>query len=153
MIEVGHHSIFQIYGISFHFDTIVSLFLVSLIIITLAIVIRFSVLRGFHACRNKISLSQTAVELCLDSLKGIPTEILGERGLPYVPFISTLFIFILFCNLFGLLPVNAFYELFLEKSFGHIPELSAPTANINITGGLAVFVFFASHYFLVSSVE
>ncbi len=46
----------------------------------------------------------------------------------YVPFLWTLFLFILFCNLLGLVPYGG-----------------SPTANIYATGGLALCVFFAIH--------
>jgi len=46
----------------------------------------------------------------------------------YVPFLWTLFLFILFCNLFGMLPY-----------------LGSPTASISVTGALAVCAFLAIH--------
>jgi len=54
---------------------------------------------------------------------------LGEHDADkYVPFLWTLFLFILFCNLLGLFPYGG-----------------SPTANIFATGGLALIVFFAIH--------
>jgi F-type H+-transporting ATPase subunit a len=46
----------------------------------------------------------------------------------YVPFLWTLFLFIMFCNLLGLVPYGG-----------------SPTANIYATGALALVVFFAIH--------
>jgi F-type H+-transporting ATPase subunit a len=46
----------------------------------------------------------------------------------YVPFLWTMFLFILVCNLLGM-----------------IPFMGSPTGNIFVTGGLAVCVFFAIH--------
>ncbi len=46
----------------------------------------------------------------------------------YVPFLWTLFLFILVCNLLGLVPYGG-----------------SPTANIYVTGALAICVFFAIH--------
>jgi F-type H+-transporting ATPase subunit a len=51
-------------------------------------------------------------------------ETIGEKGMAWFPFIATLFFFILFCNLLGLVP----------KGF-------AATSNINVTASLAVVVF------------
>lgn len=51
-------------------------------------------------------------------------DTIGEAGLPWFPFIATLFLFILICNLLGLIP----------GSF-------TPTSNINVTAALAVLVF------------
>jgi F-type H+-transporting ATPase subunit a len=51
-------------------------------------------------------------------------ETMGKEGLPWFPFIATLFLFILTCNLLGLIP----------GSF-------TATSNINVTATLAVVVF------------
>jgi F-type H+-transporting ATPase subunit a len=54
---------------------------------------------------------------------------LGEHDADrFVPFLWTLFLFILICNLLGL-----------------VPYAGSPTANIYATGGLALCVFFAIH--------
>lgn len=50
--------------------------------------------------------------------------VLGHGGERYVPFTLTLFFFILFCNLFGLIPYG-----------------STPTGNIMVTGTLALITF------------
>jgi F-type H+-transporting ATPase subunit a len=54
-------------------------------------------------------------------------EIMGEDGLVWFPFIATLFFFILFCDLLGL-----------------VPKMFTPTSNINVTATLAVIVFICS---------
>ena len=51
-------------------------------------------------------------------------EILGEEGMKWFPFIATLFFFILFCNLLGL-----------------VPKMFTATSNINVTASLAIVVF------------
>jgi F-type H+-transporting ATPase subunit a len=51
-------------------------------------------------------------------------EILGEEGMSWFPFIATLFFFILFCNLLGL-----------------VPKMFTATSNINVTASLAAVVF------------
>ena len=50
--------------------------------------------------------------------------IMGEDGKKYLPFLLTLFFFILFCNLLGLVPYSA-----------------TATGNINVTAGLALCSF------------
>jgi F-type H+-transporting ATPase subunit a len=49
---------------------------------------------------------------------------MGERGKPFLPYFLTIFFFILFCNLFGLLPYSA-----------------TPTGNISVTAALALCSF------------
>lgn len=53
---------------------------------------------------------------------------LAEGADPYVPFLTTLFLFIFICNLFGMFPF-----------------LPSPTAHIYVTGALAMVVFFVVH--------
>jgi F-type H+-transporting ATPase subunit a len=62
--------------------------------------------------------------------QGLVVEILGEEGIAWFPFIATLFFFILFCNLLGLVPI--------------FPGFTA-TSNINVTASLAAVVFICTH--------
>lgn len=62
--------------------------------------------------------------------QGLVVEILGEEGIAWFPFIATLFFFVLFCNLLGLVPV--------------FPGITA-TSNINVTASLAAVVFICTH--------
>jgi F-type H+-transporting ATPase subunit a len=48
----------------------------------------------------------------------------GHGGEKYIPLVLSLFFFILFCNLFGLIPYG-----------------STPTGNVNVTGALAILTF------------
>lgn len=57
-----------------------------------------------------------------------------ERGRKYLPFLWTLFFFILFSNMFGLLP-SPFYP------GDHTDALAVATADLAVTGGLAILVF------------
>lgn len=50
--------------------------------------------------------------------------VLGHGGAPYIPFVLTLFFFILFCNLFGLVPYG-----------------STATGNVSVTATLALITF------------
>jgi len=56
----------------------------------------------------------------------IAEEFLGEHSARWFGFVGSLFFFILFCNILGKLP---------------IPGFETPTADINVTGALAVMVF------------
>jgi len=69
-------------------------------------------------------------EVVTEFFYNILTGIVGEEGKKYVPFVTSIFIFILFSNLLGLIP--GFYP---------------PTMNINTNAGIAVFVFLAYNYF------
>jgi F-type H+-transporting ATPase subunit a len=56
--------------------------------------------------------------------KEIYLPALGPHGEPFIPFVLTLFFFILFCNLFGLIPYG-----------------STPTGNVAVTATLAFITF------------
>lgn len=69
---------------------------------------------------------QAAVEYLYDFVRSMLDENVGPEGRRYVPLIFSLFIFVLVCNLLGLIPwVGAF----------------TPTSHIAVTLGLALIVF------------
>ncbi|MFH1022582.1 MAG: F0F1 ATP synthase subunit A [Planctomycetota bacterium] len=68
---------------------------------------------------------QNFAEAIVEGLDDLVCGIMGkEEGRRYVPFIGSLFLYIFTMNWLGL-----------------VPGLKSPTANINITGGMAVAVF------------
>jgi len=87
---------------------------------------------GFLASRS-ISLvpagAQNVFELIISGLEEFMVEITGEEGRAFFPFIATLFIFILTCNLMGL-----------------IPGFFSATANINTPLSMALCTFIFTHY-------
>lgn len=82
---------------------------------------------------KKISLVpkglQNFFELVIGGLEDFVVANMGEDGRKVFPVLATLFIYILTCNLGGLFPGN-----------------DAPTANINTTASMAVFVFVYYQY-------
>jgi len=100
--------------------------------------------RGVHNFFESI-LSFLRTELIRPALR--------ENADRFTPFIWTVFFFILFCNLLGLIPVNEIVTFI--RSVGKTQEqlnLMKPTeiwgtatANFSVTGGLAIVAFFAIH--------
>ena len=73
---------------------------------------------------------QNVVEMAVEGLYNFIVDILGPKyGPRYVPFLGTLFIYILAMNLFGL-----------------IPFMDSPTSSLNVTVALALVVFIYSQY-------
>ena len=69
---------------------------------------------------------QAAVEFLYDFIRDMLRENVGKEGLRYAPLVFSLFIFVLACNLLGLIPfLGAF----------------TPTSHIAVTFGLAALVF------------
>ena len=67
------------------------------------------------------STSQNILEIALEGLTDFFADIVGERGLKYIPFIVTFFFYILLLNFIGL-----------------VPGFQSPTADLNTTLGFAV---------------
>lgn len=69
---------------------------------------------------------QAAVEYLYDFVRGMLDDNVGPEGRRFAPLIFSIFIFVLFCNLLGLIPwVGSF----------------TPTSHVSLTFGLAVIVF------------
>ena len=67
---------------------------------------------------------QNGCEWIVESLEEFFSSVLGRAGRPYIPFLGTLFLYILLMNLMGL-----------------IPGLKSPTTNLNVNLALAIAVF------------
>ncbi|SMB88206.1 ATP synthase F0 subcomplex A subunit [Desulfonispora thiosulfatigenes DSM 11270] len=79
---------------------------------------------------------QNIMEYGLETLLNFFGDLMGEKNArKYLPLLASFFIVILISNYSGLLPGS-----------GHIAGLKAPTSNINTTVGLALVVFFTSHF-------
>lgn len=70
---------------------------------------------------------QNFTEFIVDSLYGLVRSTMGENKMGFAPYIGTLFMFYLFCNLIGL--------------FG----LRSPTTDLNTTVSFALITFFLIH--------
>ncbi len=79
---------------------------------------------------------QALLELTVDGFETFFASIIGrENARAFLPFLGSLFIFILLSNYSGLLP-----------GAGHVPGLTAPTSNWGVTAGLASVVFVTVQY-------
>lgn len=78
----------------------------------------------------RISRRQALLELLVGFLASQIEESVGRRAAPYLPFLGSLFVFILVANLLEVLPLY-----------------HAPTASLSTTGALAFCVFLAVPFF------
>ncbi len=106
--------------VSFYTVTNVTLWLFLIIVATAALLVLGT--RGRAMVPNR---SQSVAELAYGLVHKMVEDIAGKDGLKYFPYIMTLFMFIVFANLLGLLP----------KAF-------TVTSHIAVTGVLAFSVFF-----------
>jgi F-type H+-transporting ATPase subunit a len=72
---------------------------------------------------------QNFLEFVVENFRNTVLSILGPKGEEHIPFLGTLFIYILSMNLAGLVPL-----------------MKSPTLNLNITLGLAICVFARVQY-------
>lgn len=72
---------------------------------------------------------QASVEMFYDFVAGLVQENIGSAGKRYFPLVFSLFMFVLFCNLLGLLPVSPTKSGFTV------------TSHIIVTFAMALFVF------------
>ena len=72
---------------------------------------------------------QNALEYLVENLQKLIIEVLGEKGLVFLPLLGTLFVYILTMNWFTLVPL-----------------LKPPTANLNTTAALALYIFCLVQY-------
>ena len=129
VFPVGHESP---PGIAF-FDvsisnTILTTWIVMAVIIVVALVARLLMAASPGRFQN-------LVEWAWEGLEGWATGLGGDGARRHVPLFVAFFLFILFSNWSGLLPV-----------FGKLEFLRAPTSDVNVTIGLALVAFFYFHY-------
>jgi len=72
-----------------------------------------------------LTFSQNLFELFAQKISDLFMNVLGEHGKKHIPFVGTLFIFIL-----------------LDNWMGIVPGFKSPTSSLNTTIGLALVVFF-----------
>jgi F-type H+-transporting ATPase subunit a len=85
---------------------------------------------------------QTFFESVVEIANWIVASQVAKETYRYVPFIGTLFLFVLFSNWLGLLPFR------LMELFGiHHFEIASPTNDLNTTGALAVVALLSYFYY------
>ncbi len=108
-------------------STILTGWLIMAIIVVLAILLS----RGIQVMPSR---AQNALEYVYEGLANFATSLGGPPARRYVPIFVALFLFILLSNWSGLVP-----------GVGKVPFLRAPTSDLNVTIGLALFSFGLFH--------
>jgi len=119
MEAIEHPPIFRLPGVP---DHVLYTWVVMVILIGLS-----------WAATRRMSLvprgAQNFVEVILEQFIQMIDDVIGPDGRRYLPLIGTLGLFILVCNLMGL-----------------VPGLMSPTGNLMTNAACALVVFFAYHY-------
>lgn len=132
-VEVGKHFYWEFQGITFHGQV----FIVSLFVISILLILSFL---GTSNVKTVPEGMQNFMEFVAEFTSTIAKDQIGASYYkPWIPFVGTLFLFILGCNWAGaLIPWKI-----IELPEG---ELSAPTNDINTTVALALITSFSYFY-------
>jgi len=120
---IGEHPLWHISFLPAGFNTIHSDTIIVTWVAMAIVLVAVGILAATHPI-TKLSKRYSFMELIVSGIGGQVETILGRNGLPFVPLIISLFLFIFVLNEIGLFP-------FVGKS---------PTADINTTAALAIFV-------------
>lgn len=96
------------------------------IIYSLFVAVLIAVLFYFASQQKQVIPTglQNFMELVVETLQNMVVGVMGPKGKQFIPFIGTLFVYILTMNLLGLVPL-----------------MKSPTSSLSIAAGLAVCVF------------
>lgn len=97
----------------------------SWLVMIIMIVGCYLLVKGIRLIPTK---GQNFLEMIVEGLENFMVDITGPEGRAFFPFICTIFLYVLVCNLLGL-----------------IPGFVSPTANINTTLSLALLTFVLTH--------
>jgi len=132
-ISVGDHVEKAVGGLTFNWDTIWATAVAALIVIFVGLKLRRQVTSGTPG------RLQAAWELGVGAVTQQVEGSIGEAGMKIIPLATTLFVFILVCNLFALFDFGAKYAFLL-----------VPNADINMPLAMALYVIVLVH---ISSVR
>ena len=125
-------SIYGLFGAHWHEpapgELIIPAHVVWVIILMIIVTVGVLLLRGKLSV-DKPSKGQQLLEVVVEQIRALLDQVVGPYGRRYLPVVGSFAIFILIGNLMGL-----------------VPELGAPTENINVAGalGLTSFVYYIS---------
>lgn len=122
---MGEHWSGLIGNLHVHWDTLITMWIAMAVVILLS----FLLTRNL---RIKPDRTQTIAESVIQFFTSSLAEV--KNGEKHVPLIASLFLFILFANLMGQLPLKL---IRLRQG-----ELASPTNDINMTAAMAVIVLF-----------
>lgn len=101
--------------------------------IVMSLIVAAALILFFGLSSRKLNLIpsklQSILELIIQAFENLLVEVIGERGKKYLPMVATIGLFILSCNLLGL-----------------VPGLMSPTSKLNVTVGCALTVFVYYHW-------
>lgn len=112
-------------GVGHHYDHVATLAIATAATVGIGVAARASLGKGETAVlpADKFSL-RGIMEMLTETMSGLADMVIGEHGKHYVPFFTSVFFFVVFNNLIGM-----------------IPGMTPATENINTTFGFGILMF------------
>src|SRR5579864_4181419 len=122
-------------------------------IFTAWVVIAILVLFAYFSTRNMRLIpsgAQNFWELIIELWVGISEQTMGRRrGRRFMPLVATAFLFILFSNWFGTLPIG---YVFIRNAEGmEVPILRSANSDLNVTAAMAILMIVLAEFFELRS--
>jgi F-type H+-transporting ATPase subunit a len=130
-------SVLQFHGVWLLSNNIITLFFSALAMLLVFPLITRAYRRGEHVPTGTRNLFEVILIYVREE---VARPVLGEQTDRFIPFLWTLFFFILFNNLVGLLPLDVLTGWFMSPLKLH-PIGGTATANIWVTAALAIIAF------------
>lgn len=128
---MGHESeiLFKVFGLGVTAEVVTTWVIIAVVALLSLI--------ATHKMKERPGAFQNVMETGVEYLEGFFTGILGkEKGRKYLPFLGTLFVFIILSNYSGLIPGAGIFSAF-----------KAPTSSLSVTAGLGVITFLVLQYY------
>ncbi len=126
--------------------------LLSLVSVVILLIVALVINRRINLIPGKL---QSLFELLIEQILNLMDSVFGDRRVSerYFPVVATVFLFILFSNWLGLLPIVGPVQLrvVVEGHLTSIPLLRGPAADLNFTMALAIVVVFAVNFFSITA--
>ena len=120
----GSKVIFSLFGILDVTGEVIAMWIILAVVTIISLIVK-------HNLKDRPGVFQNMIETGVEYLDNFLTDLLGhERARKYFAFLSTLFVFIIISNYFGLIP-----------GVGLTDYVKAPTAPLSVTAGLGVVTF------------
>ena len=148
--RITHEPLFEVAGVSFYLTNHLLMTLVAaagmlLVFPYVASKVRPGSRSGVDAYVTRGRVAQLFETVCQFIRDEVARPALGELTDKYISFIWTMFYFILFCNLLGMVPVGPILR-FAGGNNAHLEHWGGTaTGNLAVTGGLALVSFFMIH--------
>ena len=136
-IEAGPLAVFEMHIGGFDFPVSNSM-LITWIVSIILIVLTYVSTRHMKTIPSGL---QNVVEVVIESIDGLVSDVAGKRGRRFFPFVATFFIFLLLTNLTEVLPGFGSIGVWRTSAEGTkmlVPLFRTPSADLNTTVALAL---------------